>query len=127
MNKENSKWLRKQVAPYEKANTAASVRQLVNTILPFCLIWYLAYESLSVSYLLTLALAAVGAGFMTRIFIIFHDCCHYSFFKSRKANKIVGTITGILTFSHIINGSIAILFIMRQAEILISAEQETFG
>ena len=98
MNKENSKWLRKQVAPYEKANTTASIRQMLNTIVPFCLIWYLAYESLSVSYLLTLALAVVGAGFMTRVFIIFHDCCHYSFFKSRKANKIVGTITGILTF-----------------------------
>lgn len=34
---------------------------------------------------------------MIRTFIIFHDCCHHSFFKSRKANAIFGTITGILT------------------------------
>ncbi|RUQ28178.1 fatty acid desaturase [Peribacillus cavernae] len=34
---------------------------------------------------------------MTRIFIIFHDCCHQSFFKNRRLNNIVGTITGILT------------------------------
>lgn len=40
----------------------------------------------------------ISAGFLVRIFIIFHDCCHHSFFKSRKANKILGTITGILTF-----------------------------
>lgn len=98
MDKEKSKQLRKQVAPYEKANMKASIRQMVNTIIPFFLVWYLAYESLTVSYLLTLGLAVIGAGLMTRIFIIFHDCCHHSFFKNRKANKIVGTITGILTF-----------------------------
>src|SRR5262245_65354104 len=34
---------------------------------------------------------------MTRIFIIFHDCGHGSFFKSSKANHVVGTICGILT------------------------------
>jgi acyl-lipid omega-6 desaturase (Delta-12 desaturase) len=34
-----------------------------------------------------------------RTFIIFHDCGHGSFFKSSRANAIVGTITGILTFT----------------------------
>ncbi|MDF2903037.1 MAG: fatty acid desaturase [Bacillus sp. (in: firmicutes)] len=90
--------LRKQVAPYEKSNTKDSVLQIVNTMIPFFLFWYLAYQSLSVSYILTLVLAMISAGFLVRIFIIFHDCCHHSFFKSRKANKILGTIAGILTF-----------------------------
>ena len=31
------------------------------------------------------------------MFIIFHDCTHGSFFKNKKANAIVGTITGVLT------------------------------
>jgi acyl-lipid omega-6 desaturase (Delta-12 desaturase) len=34
---------------------------------------------------------------LTRIFIIFHDCTHFSFFKSRRANRVVGTIMGVLT------------------------------
>ncbi|WP_199738145.1 fatty acid desaturase [Falsibacillus albus] len=89
--------LRKQVAPYEKADTQNSIVQLLNTILPFILLWILAYESLSVSYFLTLGISVVAAGFLTRIFIIFHDCTHGSFFKSKKANKILGTITGVLT------------------------------
>ncbi|WP_102347656.1 fatty acid desaturase [Bacillus sp. Marseille-P3661] len=89
--------LRKQVAPYESSNTRNSVLQLLNTLLPFILVWILAYKSLSVSYLLTLALTVIGAGLLVRIFIIFHDCCHHSFFKSRRANRIVGTMTGILT------------------------------
>ncbi len=32
-----------------------------------------------------------------RTFIIFHDCTHGSFFKSKKANNRVGFITGVLT------------------------------
>ncbi|MFK2826767.1 fatty acid desaturase [Bacillus sp. B190/17] len=98
MNKEHSQQLRKQMLPYEKADMKSSVWQMINTIGPFFLTWFLAYKSLSISYLLTFVLAVVSAGFMVRIFIIFHDCCHHSFFKSRKANKIVGTIAGILTF-----------------------------
>ncbi|SCC22330.1 omega-6 fatty acid desaturase (delta-12 desaturase) [Fictibacillus enclensis] len=89
--------LRKQVAPYEKPSTKNSVTQLINTLVPFILLWYLAYESLSISYFLALPLTIIGAGFLTRIFIIFHDCCHHSFFRNRKANKIIGTMTGVLT------------------------------
>jgi omega-6 fatty acid desaturase (delta-12 desaturase) len=55
--------------------------------------------SLKVSYLLTLALAVLAAGFMVRAFIIFHDCGHYAFFKSHRANDVVGILTGILAFT----------------------------
>jgi acyl-lipid omega-6 desaturase (Delta-12 desaturase) len=56
-------------------------------------------KSLEVSYWLTLLLAVPTAGFLVRIFIIFHDCGHGSFFKSKKANAIVGFITGVLTLT----------------------------
>ncbi|MGM7634957.1 fatty acid desaturase [Bacillus sp. Hm123] len=98
MTIQQQKQLRKQMAPFEKSSTKDSVRQLFNTIVPFILMWILAYQSLEISYLLTLVFATLGAFLMTRIFIIFHDCTHNSFFKNRKANQIVGTITGILTF-----------------------------
>ncbi len=57
------------------------------------------YRSLAISYWLTLLLAIPTAGFMVRTFIIFHDCGHGSFFKSRKGNDIMGFITGILTLT----------------------------
>jgi omega-6 fatty acid desaturase (delta-12 desaturase) len=57
------------------------------------------YYSLEISYWLTLALAIPAAGFLVRIFIIFHDCGHGSFFKSKKANTVVGYLTGILNFA----------------------------
>ncbi|MGE6367077.1 fatty acid desaturase [Bacillus paramycoides] len=97
MTLQNTKNLKKQVAPFEKSTTKKSIWQIINTIVPFIILWYLAYKSLSVSYWLTLVPSVIAAGFLTRIFIIFHDCTHHSFFKSRRANRIVGTFMGVLT------------------------------
>jgi omega-6 fatty acid desaturase (delta-12 desaturase) len=95
-NEQQGGW-RSDIAPYEKPRMKHSVWQLINTLVPFFLLWYTAYLSLSVSYWLTLLLAIPTGGFLIRTFIIFHDCCHRSFFKSKTANAVVGTITGILT------------------------------
>ncbi|WP_028609333.1 fatty acid desaturase [Paenibacillus harenae] len=89
--------LKKTVAPFEKSDLKSSIRQLINTLAPLVLLWCAAYYSLSVSYWLTLAIGIVTSGFVIRTFIIFHDCCHGSFFNNKKANDIVGTITGVLT------------------------------
>lgn len=97
MTLQNTKNLKKQVAPYEKSTTKDSVLQIINTLVPFFALWYLAYISLSVSYWLALIPIIIAAGFLVRTFIIFHDCTHHSFFKSRRANRIVGTLTGVLT------------------------------
>lgn len=94
---EHGSW-RKDVAPYERPHMKSSVWQLINTIVPYIILWGVAYWSLEVSYWLTIPITIVAGGFLIRTFIIFHDCCHGSFFKNRKANAIVGTITGIMTF-----------------------------
>jgi acyl-lipid omega-6 desaturase (Delta-12 desaturase) len=85
------------VKEYQVPHNWRSVWQIANSVIPYVAMWYLMYRSLSVSYWLTLLLAPLAAGFMTRIFIIFHDCGHGAFFKSSKANHFVGTICGILT------------------------------
>ena len=73
---------------------------MTNTLVPYAVLWYLMYRSLSVSYLLTIALAAVAALFLVRSFIMLHDCGHGAFFsKSQKANDFLGYILGVLTFT----------------------------
>ena len=84
---------------YQQPDLIRSVWQLFNSIVPFVVIWYLMYRSLEISYLITLLLAIPAAGFLVRIFIIFHDCGHGSFFKSKRANQIVGFVTGVMTLS----------------------------
>jgi omega-6 fatty acid desaturase (delta-12 desaturase) len=54
------------------------------------------YRLIGVSYWLTLLLAIPTAGFMVRGFIIFHDCCHGSFFKTVKANDRLGLMLGVV-------------------------------
>jgi len=85
------------VARYQQPSLWRSVYQLVNSLVPYVALWYLMYRSLAVSYWITLPLAILAAGFLVRVFIIHHDCGHGSFFKSQKANDIVGFITGVLT------------------------------
>ena len=41
----------------------------------------------------------LAGAFLVRIFIIFHDCGHGSYFKSGRSNDILGFITGVLTFT----------------------------
>jgi len=72
---------------------------MANTLVPYAALWYLMYLSRGVSWWLTAPLAVLAGAFLVRAFIIFHDCGHGSFFKSARANHIVGTITGVLTFT----------------------------
>lgn len=73
--------------------------QVVNSVVPYILMWVLMYFSLEISYWLTLLLSVPAAGFLVRIFIIFHDCGHGSFFKSERTNRWVGIILGALVFT----------------------------
>lgn len=90
---------RTAVRQFESPSFKRSLWQVVNTVVPFFALWYLMYLSLGVSYLLTLVLAIPAAGLLIRGFIILHDCGHGSFFKSQKANNILGFVMGVLTFT----------------------------
>jgi len=87
------------ISAYNKPDLKKSIWQIINSLGPYILLWVAMYYSLQVSYFLTLGLAIVATGFLVRMFIIFHDCGHGSFFRSARANKIVGTILGSLVFT----------------------------
>jgi omega-6 fatty acid desaturase (delta-12 desaturase) len=96
--RDNRTWI-EVISNYNKPDTGKSIWQIINSLGPYLLLWVAMYYSLRVSYLLTLGLSFVAAGFLVRMFIIFHDCGHGSFFHSAKANRIVGTILGSLVFT----------------------------
>jgi|CZKQ01.1.fsa_nt_gi omega-6 fatty acid desaturase (delta-12 desaturase) len=87
------------VARYQQPSTWRALWQIIDSIVPYVLLWYLMYRSLSISWWITLPLAVLASGFLIRIFIIFHDCGHGSFFKSQLANDTVGFIAGVITFT----------------------------
>ncbi|HKX62025.1 MAG TPA: fatty acid desaturase [Verrucomicrobiae bacterium] len=87
------------VLEYQKPSLARALWQIINTLGPLALIWYLMYRTLAISWWLTLPLAMLAGLFLVRVFIIFHDCGHGSYFKSRSANDVIGFFTGLLTFT----------------------------
>jgi omega-6 fatty acid desaturase (delta-12 desaturase) len=98
---ENNATIRWQaiVARYATPDTGRSIWQIINSVAPFIAMWALMVLSLRVGYWLTLLLAFPAAGFMVRMFIIFHDCCHGSFFKDHRANELLGSLIGIFVLT----------------------------
>ncbi|MEY2411249.1 MAG: hypothetical protein QOF48_3919 [Verrucomicrobiota bacterium] len=87
------------VLQYQKPSRWRALWQITDTLIPYAGIWYLMHLSLRVSWWLVLPLAVLAGFFLVRVFIIFHDCGHGSYFKSRTANDLVGFLTGLLTFT----------------------------
>jgi acyl-lipid omega-6 desaturase (Delta-12 desaturase) len=95
---EETNWV-KIVSKYNYPSPLMSWWQVVNSVVPYFALWVLMVYSLEISYWLTLLLSVFAAGFLVRIFIIFHDCGHGSFFKSERWSKIVGIPLGLLVFT----------------------------
>lgn len=89
----------KIVLRYATPDLKKSIWQIVNSLVPYIIVWYLMYKSLDYPYWVTILLAVLASGFLIRLFIIFHDCGHGSFFRSKKTGDIIGMITGILAFT----------------------------
>ena len=83
---------KKIVAKYQVPDWRRATWQIVNSFGPFVALWVAMYFLLDYSVAATLALGVVAAFFLVRIFIIQHDCGHFSFLKSRKANDVVGWV-----------------------------------
>jgi omega-6 fatty acid desaturase (delta-12 desaturase) len=86
------------LATFSNSDNRKATWQLINTIVPYCGIWYLMIRSIQLGYpyTLTLILALPAAAFMVRLFIIFHDCVHGSFFRQQGANTFFGYFLGVL-------------------------------
>jgi omega-6 fatty acid desaturase (delta-12 desaturase) len=91
--------LKPLIAPYAKANTKKAIIQILNSVVPYIVLWGLMIWSLQYSYWVTLGLSIPAALFMVRVFILFHDCGHNSLFHSTKTNKDVGFFLGVLVFT----------------------------
>ena len=96
--KSETPWVR-IIAKYRNPSKWRSWWQLANTFLPYLLLWFLMAESLAVSYWLTLLLVLPSAGLVVRLFIIFHDCGHGSYFESKRLSDFIGYLIGVLTFT----------------------------
>lgn len=93
-----SDWLQ-LLAHYRKPDQRRSVLEIIVTVVPLVVLWWLAWAALSISLWLTFAIAVLASGFLVRLFMIQHDCGHGAFFRRRAINDLVGRIIGVVTLT----------------------------
>jgi acyl-lipid omega-6 desaturase (Delta-12 desaturase) len=83
---------------YAKPRLNRSVLDLATSVLPYLALLTATFFALRVSVLLSLALVLPTSGFLIRAFIVFHDCAHGSFLRSRRGNNLLGAAIGLLVW-----------------------------
>lgn len=84
------------LAPYMKSNDLRAAYQIFNTVVPYLLLWFLAVKAASVSFWLLPPIMVFITLFSVRCFSLMHDCGHYSLFRSKRVNRCVGFVLGVI-------------------------------
>jgi omega-6 fatty acid desaturase (delta-12 desaturase) len=90
---------RTELAPYSRPSIPRSLLDLGTSVLPYVVLTVAMTLLASRSIALTLLLAPLAGGFLLRSYIIFHDCTHGSFMRTKRANVWLGRALGLLVYS----------------------------
>jgi omega-6 fatty acid desaturase (delta-12 desaturase) len=93
-----SPW-RDTLAPFATPCRRRGLIAVATSVAPYLALTATIYATLGVSPALTIALTILAAGFLVRVFVVFHDCAHGSLMPSRRANTALGTALGLLVLS----------------------------
>src|SRR3954469_17525274 len=75
---------------YAEPRLSRSLLDLATSVVPYLALLVAMTFALRVSVWLSLLLVVPAAAFLIRTFIVFHDCTHGSFMRSRRANDMLG-------------------------------------
>lgn len=82
--------------PYMESNDFWATYQILNTVVPYVLLWVLAVKVTVISFWFLPPIIVLMTLFSLRCFSLMHDCGHYSLFSSKKVNRIVGFFLGVI-------------------------------
>jgi omega-6 fatty acid desaturase (delta-12 desaturase) len=71
--------------------------QILATLVPLAVLWYLAAVSVAFSYWLTAGVTLLMCLFLLRVFVLMHDCGHGSLFRSARLNRTFGFLFGVVS------------------------------
>ncbi len=83
---------------YTEPKLDRSLIDIGTSVIPYLLLLTAIFFALRVSVGLALLLAIPAGGFLTRTFIVFHDCAHGSFLRSKRANALLGGVLGLVVW-----------------------------
>jgi omega-6 fatty acid desaturase (delta-12 desaturase) len=96
---QHSPAVRRALAAHMKPRLGRAVLDLATSVVAYLAIAAAMFVATDVSYLLVFALAVPASGFLIRTFIVFHDCAHGSFLRSKRANATLGAALGVVLFT----------------------------
>jgi acyl-lipid omega-6 desaturase (Delta-12 desaturase) len=88
--------LQKVLARYAVPQRGRAISNIFTSVVVYLALIVAACLALRFSPWVAGALSAVAAGFLLRTFIVFHDCAHGSFLKSKRTNALLGAALGVL-------------------------------
>jgi len=91
--------LRDTLAPFATPCTRSGLLAITTSAVPYLALTAGIWATLGVSLPVTVALTILAAGFLVRVFVVFHDCAHGSLLPSRRANTLLGAAMGALVLS----------------------------
>lgn len=80
--------------PYMKSDDRRAAFQILNTVIPYVGLWVLAIKAAAISLWLLPPIIVLMVLFLLRCFSLMHDCGHYSLFRSKAVNRLVGFLLG---------------------------------
>jgi omega-6 fatty acid desaturase (delta-12 desaturase) len=83
---------------YADPRLERSLLDLATSVVPYLGLLVAIYFVQRVSDAAALTLAIPAAGFQIRTFIVFHDCGHGSFLRSKRANEVLGSALGVVVW-----------------------------
>ncbi|HEX9565106.1 MAG TPA: fatty acid desaturase [Gemmatimonadaceae bacterium] len=95
----SSRSIQARAAAFRASSAGRASSQMITTFVPLAAAFALMFWGVAHAWWLTVLLLPVTALFFVRTFIIMHDCSHGSFTASRRANEIIGFITGVITLT----------------------------
>src|SRR5689334_22827801 len=81
---------------YSEADNAKALRQVLATLVPLALLWWIAVLSIDVSRWITALLILPISLFALRVFVLMHECGHGSLFRMRWLNRACGFCLGVI-------------------------------
>jgi acyl-lipid omega-6 desaturase (Delta-12 desaturase) len=88
--------LQKVLARYAVPRRGRAISNVFTSVVVYLALIVTACLTLRFSPWLAGVLSVAAAGFLLRTFIVFHDCAHGSFLKSKRANAMLGAALGVL-------------------------------
>ena len=87
------------LAPHMTPRLRRALVDVVTSVVAYLGLMAAMFVAFRISYFLVLGLAIPAAGFLVRTFIVFHDCAHGSFVRSKRANARLGAVLGVVLYT----------------------------